>query len=77
MSRYYNSMPDGYYMNKKRKEEDKYDGLFSKKQLRDLEGETELKKETISVKKKNEKIREQRIQGFGETMQNPFSFSDY
>lgn len=71
MGRASNYMPTGYYMNKQKKENDKYDGLLTAKQRRDLEGETELKTSKITAKAKKEKIRDQRIQGFGNTMQEP------
>lgn len=44
------NMPTGYYTRKMSRENDKYDGLFSSSQLRDLEFET-----SIPVKKVNSK----------------------
>lgn len=70
-----NYMPKGYYMNKKKKEEDKYVGLFSGKQLADLEGETELVVSKVSKKEVEKKIKDQK--GHGLTYTSPFSFSDY
>lgn len=77
MGRINNKMYDGYYMNKAKKENDKYDGLFSKRQLADLEGETELKKTEVSSNYTKSRIREQRLAGFGQTMQKPIDFSDF
>lgn len=77
MGRIENRMYDGYYMNKSKRENDKYDGLFSKKQLADLDGETELVKTNVSKNYTKGKVREQRLAGYGQTMQNPIDFSDY
>ena len=69
---YYSRMPDGYYCNKLKKEKDPYDGMFSKKQLADLEGETELKRTNISKKELTKKVREQK--GAGLTFVDPIGF---
>lgn len=70
-------MPKGFYMGRMEKKEDKFEGLFNRKQLADLEGETELKVTKISKKEKERLIKEQRRAGCGSTFHTPFDFSDY
>lgn len=72
-----NVMPDGYYSNKSKRENDKYDGLFSKKQMADLESETELKRTPINKTVLQKKLKDQKIEGCGHTMHTPFDLSDY
>lgn len=68
----YNRMPDGYYCKQIKKQNDPYDGLFNKKQLADLESETELKRTGITKKALTEKVRKQK--GAGLTFTDPIGF---
>lgn len=69
---YNNRMPDGYYMRKQKQEQDPYHGMYTKKQLADLEGETELKRTSINKKVLTEKVRKQK--GAGLTFVDPIGF---
>lgn len=55
----------GYYINQAKKKEDKYLGLFSKKQLEDLEYGSSLPVEKINSKELKRKLKEQK--GVGDT----------
>ena len=67
-------MPTGYYLGRQKKEEDKYDGLLSNKQRRDLESETELKRTGISKKELQNKVRRQQLDGVSNTFAEPNKF---
>ena len=77
MSRYYQeTLPTGYYTRKNKN--DKYEGLFSKKQLADLEGETELpRREKVAKGEIARRVREQKKNAVGATFADKFDFSDY
>lgn len=62
-------MYKGYYMNKMRKEQDKYEGLFSKKQRSDLGNATEVQLHKVSTKQLNKQLRQQK--GAGLTFMDP------
>jgi len=65
------------YNHKQTKKEDKYEGLFSKKQLADLDGGIDdLVVTVVSKKEIQDMIKEQRTRGVGNTMWNPFVFGE-
>ena len=56
--------------------EDKYAGLLSKRQLADLEGETEIDKtmfERDTREQREARINAQRTEGIGSTMHDPYN----
>lgn len=57
------NMPSGYYINKQNKENDKYEGLLSPKQKRDLDGGISVQSTKISHKKLTKKVLDTKFNG--------------
>lgn len=64
-------MYTGYYMEKQKREEDKYYGLLNKKQLSDLENATDIPVKSISTSELRKRIAKQRKEGASNALTDP------